>query len=112
MVIERRSMEDDSSDNYQDVGCETEDPVFDLNNFPDPGKYLCLKSEGITTEEQFKDFWKKLCGQEIIKFESFTVPTQEEKTQSDVNLLIQNMATLTVSPSSSPSKFEFKIDFI
>jgi len=55
-------------------GPQIESPVFDLLNFPDPGLILCLEAHRITTENQFKEFWKNLTGQDIIKFKSFTPP--------------------------------------
>ena len=63
------------SDEFEgiDDALKIKNPTFDLNNFPDPGRYFNLEIFG-RTEEQFKQFWKDLYGQQIIKFESFTIP--------------------------------------
>lgn len=57
-----------------DILSGVKQPTFNLNNFPDPGRYFNLEKFNVTTTEEFTIFWRKLCGQDIIKFESFTYP--------------------------------------
>jgi hypothetical protein len=70
-------------------------PELDLNNFPDPSKFLPLVKLGIATEEDFIQWWKKRTGDTITRFESFSVP---------------NPATISVASPLPMKKEENSID--
>jgi hypothetical protein len=64
-----------SQDSDFEEDLEFVEPCLDLNNFPDPSKFLPLVSFGIETESDFIRWWRKRTGNTITKFECFTRPT-------------------------------------
>ncbi len=59
----------------------------DLDNFPNPSDFMCLKVYGLSTEQEFILWWKVRTGNTIRKFRSFS-PSFQPATENQIDSVL------------------------